>query len=245
MQHYDPEDETKEYSIRDLTVHAPHKDTTVYRGLLTLPDSVELVKVVVKTDFLLKLCGRDILNTRPTLRKGSPSTCTLNTIIIPISSFVLFVGIGLLVCLRPTLKHDSDDFSRVHLQRWSLWLHMFFVFAAFGMSTACHPAAMLLIFFLLWFKRNGRTHAISVMLLIYWPFLVVFEIIKVLRVHMLLDLSPAKDTPFPASDQLTDNIVMTGLFALLMGFEGYSLMRAQRVQRQARSEEYRKSLHSV
>ncbi|KAF9498339.1 hypothetical protein BDN71DRAFT_1443672 [Pleurotus eryngii] len=192
---------------------------------------------------------------------GSPSTCSLDTIIIPIPSFVLFVGIGLLVCLRPTLKHDSDDFSRVRPQRWSLWLHMFFVFAAFGMSVLeivrlaladrgvgllpATPAAMLLILFLQWYERNGRTHAISVMLLIYWPFLVVFEIIKVLRVHMLLELSPAKDTPFPASDQLTDNIVMTGLFALLMGFEAYSLMRARRLRRQARSEEYRKSLLSA
>ncbi|KAL4262613.1 hypothetical protein AB1N83_006414 [Pleurotus pulmonarius] len=51
MQRYDPEDETKEYSIRDLTVHVSHEDTTVYRGLLTLPDSVEPLRLVVKTDF--------------------------------------------------------------------------------------------------------------------------------------------------------------------------------------------------
>ncbi|KAF9495127.1 hypothetical protein BDN71DRAFT_1507064 [Pleurotus eryngii] len=51
LQRYEPEDETKEYSIRDFRVHVSHKDTTVYRGLLTLPDSVEPVKVVVKTDF--------------------------------------------------------------------------------------------------------------------------------------------------------------------------------------------------
>lgn len=55
---------------------------------------------------------------------------------------------------------------------------MFFVFAAFGMSVLeivrlalaergvgllpATPAAMLLILSLLWFERNGRTHAISV-----------------------------------------------------------------------------------
>ncbi|KAL4259586.1 hypothetical protein AB1N83_009474 [Pleurotus pulmonarius] len=48
---YEPGDETQEYSICDLKVRVSHKDTTVYRGMLTLPDSEEPVAVVVKTDF--------------------------------------------------------------------------------------------------------------------------------------------------------------------------------------------------
>ncbi|KAF9495105.1 hypothetical protein BDN71DRAFT_1447992, partial [Pleurotus eryngii] len=137
----------------------------------------------------------------------SPSTCTLDTVIIPIPSFVLFVSIGL-------LQHDSDDFSQVRPQRWSLWLHMFFVFAAFGMSVLEIVGLAL--------SERGT-------LLIYCPFLVVSEIIKVLRVHIVNGI---KSRP-------------TGLLALLMGFEWYSPTRARRLRRQARSEEYQKNLLSA
>ncbi|KAF9488531.1 hypothetical protein BDN71DRAFT_1535033 [Pleurotus eryngii] len=47
----DDTDMTQQYFIRDLKLIASHKDTTVYRGLLTLPDNPDAVSVVVKTDF--------------------------------------------------------------------------------------------------------------------------------------------------------------------------------------------------
>ncbi|KAF7440065.1 hypothetical protein PC9H_000407 [Pleurotus ostreatus] len=58
LQRYEPEDESQEYSICDLKVRVSHKDTTVYRGLLTLPDSEEPVAVVVKTDFFAETLRR-------------------------------------------------------------------------------------------------------------------------------------------------------------------------------------------
>ncbi|KAL4252824.1 hypothetical protein AB1N83_013505 [Pleurotus pulmonarius] len=51
LQRYDFEGEAQEYSIHDLKVLASHKDTSVYKGLLLLPGSVDPINVVVKTDF--------------------------------------------------------------------------------------------------------------------------------------------------------------------------------------------------
>ncbi|KAF4603230.1 hypothetical protein EYR38_003641 [Pleurotus pulmonarius] len=45
------DDVTQQYSIRDLDLLTSRKHTTVYRGLLTLPDNSDGVNVVVKTDF--------------------------------------------------------------------------------------------------------------------------------------------------------------------------------------------------
>lgn len=47
----DDTDMTEQYSIRDLKVLAYHKNTTVYKGSLMLPNSADAVSIVVKTDF--------------------------------------------------------------------------------------------------------------------------------------------------------------------------------------------------
>jgi hypothetical protein len=51
---------------------------------------------------------------------------------------------------------------------------------------------------------------------VYWLLLVIFEAIKVSRLHRLEDLHPAKGSKYPSSDQFLDNAVLVGSLLLFV-----------------------------
>ncbi|KAL0959793.1 hypothetical protein HGRIS_011479 [Hohenbuehelia grisea] len=175
---------------------------------------------------------------------GSPSTCTLDTAVVPVPSFLLFVAVGLVSSLACEVKLESPDYRRSPPTRWLHITYALLVVAALGMSVLeiarlgaaqqglgllpVMPLALCLVLFLLWHERHARTRVISFVFLLYWITLVVMEAIKSARLQLLEGLNPAKDTKYPSSDWLLDNLVMLGLFVIFMFIEIAVLAQARR-----------------
>jgi len=90
------------------------------------------------------------------------------------------------------------------------------------------PIAMGLVFAVLLVQRNGRTVAISLLLLPYYLLLAIFLSLKTSRLVKLDHLHPAKGSKYPASDQWLDNAVMLGLAIVTFILETIILAMARR-----------------
>jgi len=175
---------------------------------------------------------------------GSPSTCTLDTVVVPLPSFLLFVATGLVLSLKFDLVRDSPDYRRTPPTRWLHITYALLVVAALGMSILevvrlalanlgvgllpVTPLALCLVLFFLWYERRARTRVMSVVFLLYWIFLAAFQTVKSVRLHALEHLNPVRITEYPSSDQLLDNLVMLGLFLIFVFIEFTVLAQARR-----------------
>ncbi|KAF8206477.1 hypothetical protein K438DRAFT_477410 [Mycena galopus ATCC 62051] len=170
---------------------------------------------------------------------GSPSTCTLDTAIVPLPSFFLFIA--LLAATLISRKHGAG--MRVPTVRW---LHITYlvlvgaqvamtilelirlVLESFGVGLLpVNTIGLLCVFFVLWRERNaGRTRMTLGILAVYWFFMTIFETIKVARLHTLEQLNPTtiKTSQYPSSDWFLDNAVMLALYFIFFCTECVTLV---------------------
>jgi len=169
---------------------------------------------------------------------GSPSICTLDNALVPLPSFLLIV-LGPFVLFRLS----PSDRSRTAIPRWIHILYMTLVAAAIGMTIVelardaiAHlgvgliPVVLIgltLVFVGLFCERKGRSQPLLVLFFLYWLLNIVFQSIKVARVHRLdqLDKGPKK---YPNSDLLLDNAVILGLYIASIIFEAFGLVLSLR-----------------
>ncbi|KAE9396681.1 hypothetical protein BT96DRAFT_996455 [Gymnopus androsaceus JB14] len=170
---------------------------------------------------------------------GSPSTCTLDTAIVPLPSFCLVV-VFLLLFLRP--KKPLENTIRLPYPPWAHNVYFVLVLAALAMTSignssslsgktwgvtaandssciAHHPDRAV--------DRTTRTYSGHVIFCAYWIFLAAVETVKVVRLNVLDEVIPNKASSpmYPASDQLLDNIVMVALYWLFFVFELYTVIK--------------------
>ncbi|KAJ3726653.1 hypothetical protein FB446DRAFT_783951 [Lentinula raphanica] len=175
---------------------------------------------------------------------GSPSTCTLDTIIVPLPSFLL-VATLLLLSLRS--KKSPVAIFRVPYPHWLYNIYLALVFADFAMTILeiarlsaqnlgvgllpMTSIALLMILGLLWIERRGRKRSSSIVLCSYWLFLAVVETVKAVRLNVLDETIPNKTSSpnYPASDQLLDNAVMVALDYIFFALESYTVIRMRKV----------------
>jgi len=164
---------------------------------------------------------------------GSPSTCIIDTALVPLPSFLLVV-FGAFVLWR-----RSDDRSRTIIPRWIHILYMILVFAAIAMTilelardSADHLGVglipmvlvgLILVFSGLRYELKGYSKSLSALFFAYWLLNIVFQSIKVARLEKLAQLDPSK-TKYPSSDQLLDNAVILGLYVVFFFIEGSGLV---------------------
>ncbi|KAK7049808.1 hypothetical protein VNI00_005238 [Paramarasmius palmivorus] len=172
---------------------------------------------------------------------GSPSTCTLDTVIVPLPSFLL-VAAFLLLYLRLLKAKPSP--GATSYPKWLHYVYFILVIAALGMALLeigrlvvddlgvgllpITPVAFFLVLYILWHERRVRTRAMSYLLSGYWLFLCIVFIVKTVRLRVLEQHESAK-SKYPASDQLLDNAVMAGLFAVFFCAEIISIMLSKSV----------------
>ncbi|KAJ7650279.1 hypothetical protein FB45DRAFT_887463 [Roridomyces roridus] len=164
---------------------------------------------------------------------GAPSTCLLDTAIVPLPSFVLIVAFGVYYF---HFRRQTTPSTLIPIK----WLHITYlvlVAAQIAMSVLeiirlaleqlgvgllpVNTVALLLVFTVLWRERASRTKAMISILAVYWFFMTLFELIKTVRLHRLETLHPntANNSRYPSSDQFLDNAVMLVLYALFCGTE--------------------------
>jgi len=89
------------------------------------------------------------------------------------------------------------------------------------------PIAMVFVFYVLCLQRNGRTIAVSLLLIPYFLILAIFLALKTSRLVKLASLSPGKGSKYPASDQWLDNAVMLGLLVVTSIIESVVLVKSR------------------
>ncbi|KAF5386540.1 hypothetical protein D9757_005888 [Collybiopsis confluens] len=175
---------------------------------------------------------------------GSPSTCALDTTIVPLPSFFLAALFPLFFLRSRKLLATP---SRLPYPFWIHAVYLLLVLAAFAMTVlelarlsaqqlgvGLLPANTIMLFLVLvvlWMERRGRTQAMASLFCAYWLFFAAVETVKVVRLHVLDETIPNKSSSpnYPASDQLLDNIVMVALYWIFFLFELYTAIRMRKV----------------
>ncbi|KAJ7903567.1 hypothetical protein B0H14DRAFT_2220672, partial [Mycena olivaceomarginata] len=154
---------------------------------------------------------------------GSPSTCTLDTAIVPLPTFFLLVALAVNLILSRRKETDT----RVKSVRWLTITYLVLVGAQIAMTILelvrlaleslgvgllpVNTIGLLCVFGILWRERtNGRTRTTLSIFAVYWFFMTIFEAIKSARLHTLEELNPTttKTSQYPSSDWFLDNAVM-------------------------------------
>ncbi|KAF9457498.1 hypothetical protein BDZ94DRAFT_224493 [Collybia nuda] len=177
--------------------------------------------------------------------RGSPSTCVLDTALVPLPSFLLLAGFTILFILKKSLGNNN---SRPVPLKWIHFSYMALVAAAFGMTVleiarliAEHlgvgllpvsSITLVIVFVLLWKEKRGRTLEVSLFLIMYWLLLTIFETIKSVRLSLLVMLNPntTKTSKYPSSDQFLDNVVLLCLYFVFFCVECVTLVSIRRFQ---------------
>ncbi|KAK7462774.1 hypothetical protein VKT23_007358 [Stygiomarasmius scandens] len=175
---------------------------------------------------------------------GSPSTCLLDTAIVPLPSFCLLAA--LIAILRLYTSNDRI----VKIPPYPRWLHIVYfvlVIAAFAMSLLeiarlvaenlgvgllpITPVALFIAMIIIWKERKMRTRTMGSILAVYWLFLTVVETVKSVRLHLLEEKNPTtmENSRYPSSDQFLDNVVMLGLFLVFFVYEAVTVVRTYMV----------------
>ncbi|KAF9524407.1 hypothetical protein CPB83DRAFT_861315 [Crepidotus variabilis] len=173
---------------------------------------------------------------------GHPSTCALDTAVVPLPSFLLLVGLAILLALRK-FRPNSEDYASPP-RKWLLYTYLFVVLAIFAMCIVelarfvaedlgvglipMNLVGMILVFGALLIQRKGRTKTTSMLFLAYFLLLSIFMSVKVARLAKLNQLNPAKGSKYPSSDQLLDNSVILGLELVAVGIEIWTLLSFRR-----------------
>ncbi|EJT98199.1 hypothetical protein DACRYDRAFT_118924 [Dacryopinax primogenitus] len=149
---------------------------------------------------------------------GSPSTCTLDVVVIPLASWILMASLPLtvIVCSK---RRQALPLSRTRLQKkiWILYLVLIVADIAMTVLEIARLAVAQLGVGLLPFNTVGLIIAVVLVgirgstfmpLFFFWLLLVIFQAIKV---HQLMYLPSKTPDQYPGSDQLLDNAIMLGL----------------------------------
>jgi len=173
---------------------------------------------------------------------GSPQTCTLDTAVVPLPSFFLFVALAANFIL--SRKKASIRITPI---RWLHITYLVLVGAQIAMTVLelvrlaledlgvgllpVNTIGLLCIFVILWRERTaGRTRMMLSILAVYWFFMGIFEAIKTARLHTLEELNPTttKTSQYPSSDWFLDNAVMLALYFIFCCAECVTLFKARR-----------------
>ncbi|KAJ6576424.1 hypothetical protein DFH09DRAFT_359970 [Mycena vulgaris] len=174
---------------------------------------------------------------------GSPSTCTLDTAIVPLPSFFLLVALAANLILHR--KHASE--TKIRPVKWLHITYLVLVGAQIAMTILelvrlglenfglgllpINTVGLICVFVVLWRERSsGRTRPILFILAAYWFFLTIFEAVKTARLHTLEGLDPTttKTSQYPSSDWFLDNAVMVALYFLFFCTEATTLFLSRR-----------------
>ncbi|KAF7327788.1 hypothetical protein MKEN_00358600 [Mycena kentingensis (nom. inval.)] len=177
---------------------------------------------------------------------GAPSTCTLDSIIVPLPSFLFLVALPIAqLGLRRTAATQPPRFQT------KKWVHIAYLALVAAQICMCilelvrlvleelgvgllpvNIAGLICAFVVLWRERvPGRTKMMLQLLFVYWILLSVVEAIKTARLHKLEVLNPTttKTSKYPSSDWFLDNAVMHGLYVVFACAEAGALLFAPRV----------------
>ncbi|KAF7312272.1 hypothetical protein MIND_00240200 [Mycena indigotica] len=158
---------------------------------------------------------------------GSPSTCTLDTAIVPLPSFLFIVVLALHFNFR---KAKTANEPRLRLKKWIHIAYLVLVAAQIAMTLLelirlgledlgygllpVNTIGLICAFAVLWRERiPGRSNEIVQIFLVYWLLELIVMAVKTARLHELENLNPttSKDSKYPSSDWFLDNAVMLGL----------------------------------
>ncbi|KAJ7494727.1 hypothetical protein B0H11DRAFT_915194 [Mycena galericulata] len=175
---------------------------------------------------------------------GSPSTCTLDTAIVPLPSF--FLVVALVANFFLTRKNLNVDKIRHKPVKWLHISYLVLVGCQIAMTVLelvrlaleklgvgllpINTIGLISVFVVLWRERTSRTRAVLSILAVYWLFLMIFEAIKTSRLHRLEELDPTtiKTSQYPSSDQFLDNAVMLVLYFIFFCTESITLFLSRR-----------------
>ncbi|KAJ7707714.1 hypothetical protein B0H17DRAFT_1125438 [Mycena rosella] len=160
---------------------------------------------------------------------GSPSTCTLDTAIVPLPSFFLLVALA--ANLYITRRQNVPD-AKIKPVKWLHIAYLVLVGAQIVMTILelvrlalehlgvgllpVNTIALISVFVVLWRERTaGRTRSVllsntDIDTTVYWFFLTIFLAVKTARLNTLVNLNPTttKTSQYPSSDWFLDNAVM-------------------------------------
>ncbi|KAG7095476.1 hypothetical protein E1B28_006215 [Marasmius oreades] len=177
---------------------------------------------------------------------GSPSTCTLDTVIAPLPSLCLIIAFSLLSFQLVKVQGIANGFQRLPYPIWVHFIYMSLILAALGMTLLeiarlvaegmgvgllpLNSIGLLLVLHILWQERRVRTREILQLLSAYWLFLAIVETVKTVRLHTLEQNNPndLEGSKYPSADQLLDNVVMLALYVLFLCFEPVTLFLSRR-----------------
>ncbi|KAK7033090.1 hypothetical protein R3P38DRAFT_2920642 [Favolaschia claudopus] len=171
---------------------------------------------------------------------GSPSTCVLDTAVVPLPSFLLFIALAATWILS---RRNNGTTFRITPIRWVHIVYLVLVGAQIAMTILelvrlalerlgvgllpANTVGLLCVFAVLWHERTaGRTRITASTFAAYWFLLAVFEAIKTARLHDLEVLNPntTKTSQYPSSDWFLDNAVMLGLYIVFFCTECATLV---------------------
>ncbi|KAJ7126999.1 hypothetical protein C8R44DRAFT_110958 [Mycena epipterygia] len=174
---------------------------------------------------------------------GSPSTCTLDTAIVPLPSFFLLVALA----ANFIISRKDVASTKIKPVKWLHITYLVLVGAQIAMTILelvrlaleqlgvgllpINTIGLVCVFIVLWRERaTGRTRAILLILAVYWFFLTIFEAIKTTRLHRLEELNPTttKISQYPSSDWFLDNAVMVALYFIFFCIESVTLFLSRR-----------------
>ncbi|KAJ7603775.1 hypothetical protein DFH06DRAFT_327802 [Mycena polygramma] len=170
---------------------------------------------------------------------GSPSTCTIDTAIVPLPSFFLFIALA----VNWVLSRRNAAKLRITPVKWLHITYLVLVGAQIAMTVLelvrlalenlgvgllpINTIALLCLFAILWRGfRSGRTRMTISIMAVHWFFMTIFEAIKTVRLHTLEELNPTttKTSQYPSSDWLLDNAVMLALYFVFFCTETVTLL---------------------
>ncbi|TDL25174.1 hypothetical protein BD410DRAFT_837411 [Rickenella mellea] len=175
---------------------------------------------------------------------GSPSTCALDTGIVPLPSFFIVFFLLFAFLLRSRFSSLTANTSKPLFPKWIFIIYLILVFCTFGMRiveivrlVAAHQGvgllpigivAIVLIFAVLCMKGRSRSAPLAAAFLAYWFVSAVFGAVKVARLAKLDHEHPAKGTNYPSSDWVLDNAVILGLYVVFIPLETIHLLWSRR-----------------
>jgi len=182
---------------------------------------------------------------------GVPSTCLVDTLIVPLPSFLLLLTLaGLLVLskLRPAFPSVLSRLPGTsRYPKWLYILHTVLVLAGIIMSILeftrlilvqqgvgllpVNTAALICVFVLMSWRGRQRNIVLSSCFDAYWLLALAFEALKVARLNLLNNEHPSKNKNYPTSDWLLDNAVILGLYVVFFILESAYLALAVKQKR--------------
>ncbi|KAF9043609.1 hypothetical protein BDZ89DRAFT_1128299 [Hymenopellis radicata] len=156
---------------------------------------------------------------------GSPSTCLIDTVLVPLPSFLFIIALPIALFYQ-----RGRTLPRIHSDRWMHISYLFSVatnlattiteltrLASGNLGVGLLPMTtigLMLAFFVLLTERKGLTRVVSMVLASYWFLLSIMFIIKSARLHLLEKLDPTttENSEYPNSDWFLDNVLMHDLY---------------------------------